>query len=689
MPVLAETSGRCWGSTSSGLGVAVRSPVLSARRALLTSLVRYGLQERGMVRRKRNPQVRLRFGTITCAGCAAERLLARECRDCGAQPRPHEVQLDLQRRERLVADFRRMRQAPLSESPPDLEALLPEYDRAMKRMRGGLADAARVDRTADSLLAAFTPLDQLVARWQEPLPRPHRNRGRIIGNALQRHAEGAEHFVEALRAPDIFAAQELERLGNDAFEESAAIVSELAYLNAAEETLSADSPAEALNKIGRSAWQLAGQESSLRDLDRALRAGAGWENAADGMGLQAHAIHNLALTVFDLESFNRILSASDAAIGPKGKSFAWSEEWRRRHARASAFLGSAGASVHQTISATGSSDLEIAHRTVEAVATLRDGVLRHALATILAGSVDEYLRLVNKNGGAVISKAALAHPDLLLNDHLTPALRNAGAHADIDVTDYGLEIDGTYFSTENFLDRFLAYLETTVAAFMGVTLAMARRGWDLDYSHYLAPRDRDAATALLLGAFGLQCESVEVSGDGVTISVNGPEPDWMLVGRALSAMYSKSTEQAAVRLTGESGEHLFITSLARFRLFTEGMESLDVRQLILRLAPIAATSNLDGACIWSEGEWFRLATVLIARGEEYALRDWVRGVREFRGYAGEAGMTRVVSVCDRAIAELRDSPPALTAYPAASIASVLIRSRSALGLSSFGCRDNQ
>lgn len=606
-----------------------------------------------MGRRKRKEGLLLQFGTITCTGCNGVRLLARECRDCGAKSKPHEVQQDLQRRERLVVEFQSKRRAPNRDTSPDLSILSVENERVTKQVLQALADASRTDRTADSLVAAFSRLDQLAANWQNPLPRPQRNRGRIIGKALQKLVEGSDHFVEALRAPDMLSAQKLELQGNKIFEEAETILRDLNRLNKADELFSEESPSETLNQIGRSARQLAGHDSSVKELDQALRSGAGWEAVSEGMGLQAHTIHLMALASFDLGSFTQILSASDAAIGTGNKEFARSEEWKRRHARAAALLGSAAASVHQGVFTNGSSDFEVAHRAVEAVATFRDGVLKHALATGLSNSMEEYLSLTQKNGGAVIGKAASSHPELLLDENLTPALRNAGAHADIDLSEHGLKIDKNYFSTDQFVDRFLAYLETTIATFVGVTLAMARLGIDLDYNQYIAPRDRDAAVALLLGSFNLHCNSIDVSDEGVTIHASGPEPDWMTLAAAISAMYSNSETRGTILVETESQEHHFVTSLDRFRSYTEGIELLDAKQTILRLTAITATSNLNGASPWSEEEWDRVTMAIIAREEGEDLRTWVRYIRELRGYAREARFANVASTCEHALAELR------------------------------------
>ncbi|NYI66093.1 hypothetical protein [Spelaeicoccus albus] len=562
------------------------------------------------------------------------------------------MQPDLQRRERVVTEFRSRRKTPNGEFP-NIHDLESTCDRATKAVLRALSGAARSDRTSDSLVAAYASLDRLVASWQNLLPRPQRNRGRIIGNALQRYSEAAEQFLEALIAPDMITAQEYERQGNQFFKEAANKLAALKQLDEVDEVFAESSPADSLNSIGRAARQLAGQESSLDELDRALRSGVGWESASEGMGLQAHAIQSLALSSFDLESFTQVLRASDAAAGLAGKKFVHSKEWKQRHARAAAFLGSAVASVHQAIFTAGGSDFEIVHRAVEAIATLRDGVLRHALATIMASSREQYLRLARKNAGAVIGKAASSIPALLLDENLTKALRDAGAHADIDLSETAVRIDDVHFSMDHFIDRFLAYLETTVATFVGVVLATARLGVEFEYNDYLAPRDRDAAVALFLGAFDLRSESVDVLDNDLIIYAQGPEPDWMPLAAALSVMYPNSITRATIRVVTRATEHSFVTSLDRFRTYTDGIETLGAKQSILGIIAIAAASRLDGDSPLSEDEWDRAAGAIIDREEGDDLRAWVRNVRALRGYAREAENAHVASACVRALADLR------------------------------------
>ena len=606
-----------------------------------------------MARRKREQGLLLQFDKISCTGCGDMRLLARECGVCGERPKNHEIQHDLQRRERLVAEFHNSRLTPDSNVAPDLNGLNSQLDRAERSVLQALAGASRFERSAEPLISAFASLDQLLASWRNKLPRPQRNRGGIIGKALERFVEGFELFVEALRARDMFAAQDLEREGNEVFSEAKIMLSDLERLNEADEVFSEQSASESLNRIGRSARQLVGLHASLKELDLVLGNGTGWGALPEGMGLQTHSIQQVALASFDLESFTQVLKEARSAVEANGKAVVSSDEWRRQHARAAAFLGSAVISVQQSIFTDGASEFEVAHRVVEAVATLRDGVLRHSLATIISASPDEYMNRSSANGGDVIKKAAAIRPKLLLDENLTPGLRNAGAHADIDLNDAGFVVDGTNFTDVEFVDRFLAYLETTVATFVGTTLAVASLGLEFDYDQYLAPRDRDTSVAFLLGLFGLRCETVTVSDCEVTIEASGPTPDWMAFSAALSAMYPSSVSGASLRVATGSDTHTFTTSLHRFRAYTDGIELLSDRQQILCLAAVTATSLLDGGSPWTRDEWIRVADAITSMHDADDLRVWVREVRELREYGREAMQAEVEERCVQALADLR------------------------------------
>lgn len=606
-----------------------------------------------MGNRKRDRGIQLSFGKTTCTKCKGERLLARNCADCGARPKDHEMQFDLQRRERIVAEFRRRREAVRPGSSVGFETLGADCDRATDAVLSALAAASREARSADELVKSFRKLDQLALDWNVQQPRPSRNRGRVVGQSLSLFVEGLEQFVEALVAPDTRMAQRLERRGNELFKEAERVQELFGVLDRAEELISGTDMIGVFNGIGIEARATTGLELSLIELDANLASGTGWEVASSGMGIQAHILQIAALSSFDIEHFTAILSSSDKATSCHGSILSESDGWRRAHARAGAFLSSALASLHHVIESTSSNEFEVVHRAVESVSTWRDGVLKHALATMMSQSVDEYEGLVSKNAGAAIKRAAIELPQLRLNESLSPEIRNAGAHAGFDLTEGGVRIGDTWFSSKEFLDKVLAYLETTVAAFAGVTLAMTRNGADLNYSEYLTPRDRDSAVALMLGMFGLELESSAIDGGSVELRASGHPTDWMALAAALSSLFPDSVSRLDFSVSTPSGDQVFETSLAVIREQSKGLTTLSTKQTALRLASMISVSSLNGESLWSPEFWTKIANQVIGRADEDNLIHWVKNVRELRASARRANEEPVVETCTNALAKLR------------------------------------
>lgn len=597
--------------------------------------------------------LQLSFGTITCERCGGERLLARECPECNARPKPHEVQYDLHRRARVIADFRKCRQGTDTSAEPNVAELQAEFDRTLKKGLKALSGASRRDRKADSLVVAFSRFDQLVTSWRNPLPRPDRNRGRIVGKALSVFAEGLECFVEAVEAPDMLTAQELEARGNQQFKRAESLLGEIDELDEAAGAFSGNSSFQVMNHFGRSLRVSVASEASLRELDAKLISEVEWDVASEGVGLQVQTVKSIALSAFDYEMFTQVLTVATTAVGAKGAALGESSEWTRCHARAAAFLASAVASVYQVVSADDTNDFEIAHKAVEAVATWRDGVLKHALATMQASSFEEYQKLIRKGGGEVIRRASLAFPELLLDENLNRSLRNAGGHAGVDVTEQGIRIGDEEFPIEIFIDRVLAYLETTVAAFFGVDLSMARLVVRYDYNNYLTPRDRDAAVSLFLGTFGLSCELMEVDGESATIRASGDEPDWLTLAAGLSAMLPSVVSWAHISVTSDGVKRKFSTSLERYRMYADDIASASLKETVLKMSAIVASSRLDGDSPWSGADWGRAVKAMVPRGEDDDLRAWVKNLRELRQNAREAEQADVVNACEYALAGLR------------------------------------
>lgn len=610
-----------------------------------------------MTKRKRRRGLLLDFRVTSCQKCQGQRLLGQSCPFCNARPLEHEMQFDLQRRVRLVASFRERRRSPKVDRSPSFDRLSYELDATLRRVLDALSDVSRSGHSPEPIVVAFASLDQLVASWQLPQPRPHRNRGRIVGESLELLSDGISKFVDALEAPDMLAAKKLERLGNEQIRQAEDVLDALRQIEDRDSLFAAASPNEALNLVVQDARQLAGHQTSLREFDRALRSGAGWNSAAEGLGITLHAVHLAALTSFDLSNFTRVLSATVEALEANHttQELFSSEEWSRRHARAAAFLGSSIASVYQETRSVDGNDFVIAHRAVEAVSTFRDGVLKHFLASLLGGPESGYVQLLTKNTGKLLRLASDKYPHLMLQENLSPELRNAGAHADIDIVDTGIQIDGAVLSQEEFLDKFLAYLEITLATFVGLLLASAGHRDERHLERYLTPRDRDAVISTFLGAFNLKLDDVVVTQSTMTVNASGSQPDWVTLAGGLSSIPSGDASELSICVSTELGDQVFRASLGKLREGADDLGELGLKATILRMAEIVAGCRLNGRSPWSDSEWEGFSRTVLERDREEDLGTWVKNLRRMRDAAREAGIHPVVDRCEQAIAMVRNS----------------------------------
>lgn len=190
-----------------------------------------------MRRRRDNKALALRFSVTTCSRCSAERLRARACDECGARPEAHEVQIDLQRRERLIRAFRDRRLAPESGNRLDPSTLNERFSHAHTQAVRALSSAAMGGEDPATMVNAFAVLDQLVADAQRLWPRPGTNRGRHLASSLGLFAEGMELRIDAIVAPTIHAVQDLDRRANAKIDEASRHLDRLTELDQAESEL--------------------------------------------------------------------------------------------------------------------------------------------------------------------------------------------------------------------------------------------------------------------------------------------------------------------------------------------------------------------------------------------------------------------------------------------------------------------
>ncbi|NCD20947.1 MAG: hypothetical protein EOL89_13385 [Actinobacteria bacterium] len=407
-----------------------------------------------MSKSKQARKISLQFSVKDCSRCGGQRLKGSACPDCGEIAEPHEIQLDLDRRRRVVRAFKQARldvAAPHRSSASE-DGLL----EAMASVQRAVATTSRSGSEPEVLLAAFAELDSAVAAWNQPQPRPGRNRARAIGQGARLLQQGWLLFVEALAAPTIHDAQELAQRGQELLDEAASALDILKEGERFERLSEAGDLKKVFAALGADAARLIGAPETLTTLDRKLA----WIYGRDplpptGAGVQLHLYRCIAVASLDIEVFGEIARETEtiALNGPVVAEICRTAPWQREHDRVTALLSAAGQGVLHSQQEDGT-DLEVVKALLEVVMTCRDGIIRHVLATLHSGSEAEYVRLVRGSAGGLIKTSVDRFRGLHLDDGLSPAIRNAGAHLDFDIDDDGLVlISGDRHSAEEVLDK--------------------------------------------------------------------------------------------------------------------------------------------------------------------------------------------------------------------------------------------
>lgn len=593
------------------------------------------------------------------------------------RPKPHEIQPDLERRRRLVTEFRSA--TPVHHQVPD------DFDEALNEipdvLDGAMRTLARVSRSGNSahdLIRSFGLLDSYVAKWTRLQPRPLRNKARTLGRSLVQLRAGLDDAVEALRAPTMHEAQRLEGTGQAltaAAEESWSVLREILEY----EELGALPPAEYFNSLGARAREATGS-SSLEDLDRHLKVLYGREPAGDtsGLGLQLHMLRVVIITLLDSESCMAVAHTTEKLLSDGGWTSAVlaSDAWHKEHGRVTALLSASLFALRNLDRAT---DLEAVKYSLDLVVTCRDGIIRHALATLRASAVQDYTKLVRKSAGSLIKTCSEAYPALKLNENLSPTLRNAGAHSDYDYDAdscrvvVGLGGAAQVMLTEDeFINDVLAYLEQGVALLLGLTGALDRAGVEASISPYLSERDRMAAIEVMVGAMGVETSGLDLTPEGLTFVGKGDVATFMTIAAGVTAIVADDVSQMVGTYRGNDEKAVECRAeLDAYRRF-QARTAVSIQDTIMNCAEVVSATSIGGASPWSLDEWSGAGLKLIERLPTDTLGSIVRRIRAFQKLALAGGAEEVASTCGLILTELRrglaplygaPAPPALAGMP--------------------------
>jgi len=615
-----------------------------------------------MSRSKQARKISLQFSVKDCSRCGGQRLKGSACPDCGELAEPHEIQLDLDRRRRVVRAFKQARvvvAAPHRSSATEKDLL-----EALASVQRAVASISRSGSKPDVLLAAFAELDSAVAAWNQPQPRPGRNRARAIGRGARLLQQGWLLFVEALAAPTILDAQELAQRGQALLDEAASALDILKEGERFERLGEAGDLRKVFAALGADAARLIGEPETLTALDSKLSQIYGRDPSPTGAGVQLHLYRYIAVTSLDLEIFGEIARETEtiALNGPAVAEICRTAPWQREHDRVTALLSAAGQGVLHSQQEDGT-DLEVVKALLEVVVTCRDGIIRHVLATLRSRSEAEYRRLIRISAGGLINTSANQFHGLHLDDGLSPAVRNAGAHLDFDIDDEGLVlIGGERFRAEALLDRVLAYLEVAMGMAMGLSLALGQLNVDIASSRHSSRRDREAAINLFLGTIGVTNIEVEHSDDVLRVAGSATRDlDWMSTIAGLTPILKPSVAAVIGKIAVGEDRVLLEANLSAYRNFASRHRNED--DLMVDLAEVVAATTVSGASLWSAQQWVVAAAKASEEVDGETLANRVRRIRRLREYAQGVGMVEAVTFCSGTLDVIRkptvESPTAI------------------------------
>lgn len=615
-----------------------------------------------MSKAKRQTAMNLQFATLPCRRCGGQRLAKQPCPDCGERPQVHEAQPDLDRRTRLVKAFLARRSQPGPETP-DWDSLGQDIMGAITGVQHALARAAKSGESPECLLSAFKRLDGLVAAWNRPMLRPQRNRGRAIGRGVTSVRQGLELFVEALRAPTMLAAQNLEQRGQTLIDDGTTALGFLEESNRFQAISELGTTPEIFVALGADARSLAGDdEQSIETIDRRLLQAYGHDAiATPGMGLQIHLIRYLTVSLLDVEQCEAVAAEMEGQMlaSPFRAELCRTQAWQKENGRVTALLSAATYAAAQCLEQD-SSDLEVVNAWMDVVIKCRDGLIRHALATLGGTSETEYTKLIRTPAGRLIKDAAQQFPALRLNEGLSPTIRNAAAHLDYDV-DNGHVItsangQNVTFEPEEFTDEVLSYLEVTVGLALGLTTALARLEVDVQLSRHLSQRDREGAIRLFLGAMGMVRVMLTYADGALRIMGEGTEVNWLGLVAGLSELLDQDIQGIRANVRGTGRETSYEAELDAYRAI-RAKTTRKEQDLVIDLAGVVAATSVNGASPWSEDQWAGAAIQVVEERSDDSLASRVRRIRRFRGYAESAGMDKVAATCTSILVAIRQPRP--------------------------------
>lgn len=598
--------------------------------------------------------MRLKWSLRTCARCGGERVAKRSCPECGTPAAPHEIQPDLDRRTKVVSEFRAGRREVSSTSFP--HDLVTAVDTATDAVLSALADAAQWDRHADGLINAFELLDQLVADTSRLRPRPHRNRGRREHQAVLRLRMGFEQFLDALTSATPLDAQRQEAVGQRYLDSASEVLAEVNRHDDLSEQLQERPLMEVL---GGDHGVTAGE--SFTDMVAGLGPKLGL--TGDDIGLQI-AIDAVDVATAALDRV-RVLEVSDYVAGLlKDRSEVLEDHDWRTELLAAILTVDSRANTFVQVTESDEHDLIVVQKALDLMVTVRERGLRAGVAALLvAGGHASFEELSVQSVGPML-KAGERHLPGLRLDQLSRAVRDAGAHQDFQMDREAVLLDRgrSRFTVDEFIDQVLAGLELHQGIMRGIYVAMTESGVGLPSRAELSSRERLDVVRYMLAAAGVR--DVDMSYDGPTVKITGRGDSlpWASVVAGIADILPKDVEMVALELTGDRQTLHGTAQLDAYRQLQPGDDPTRSDTELLRFLRATSVTRFAGQTPLEAQVWINIATHMSNERDGDSLADRVRRVISIRDVAREAAVD--TAAIETLLAGLRSlgAPPTAGAH---------------------------
>ncbi|MDQ0647308.1 hypothetical protein QFZ53_001504 [Microbacterium natoriense] len=629
-------------------------------------------------------ELTLAFQKTTCDRCGGDRLYSEQCTACGRKPHFAETQPQVQRRHRTVQLFREQRDT-VEASWEDAEQLLRDAGTMIDTLAVALEGVANGGEDPAPLIEAFYDLDKTVAAWSQPHPRPRRNRARTIGRALERLRDASETFTEALTAPTAHLAQELARRGQEAFAAASEHLGRLSEYNKYT-AFDANDAGSLITKIMESTRDEL-HDPTLTELDAALRQRHRLSTtASSGAGIELDLYRPAIVLALDEERVDLVVPSVERAFTSELMiGMVANAEWAEEHGRVTALLSMALTTAFVDLEER--SDLQTADRLLDVVLKLKEGHVRHLLATMLHLRGGSYAALRKKPTGAIFKEAESRFPELQLGG-LNRVLRNAAGHSDFNVDDSGVTVrDNGVLVTlpvSEFLNDVLVYFELSIMLQVGIVRACAELDIGLPASRHTSNSDRRTAIIAIASAIGWKEVQVTELLPVCRMSARATTTQFIHAGYALARVLPDDTESLHVVLHDEDGVHQGVVDIL-------GMKGADLSGNVLtvegalQMARVAASHRVDGASAMSPQEWAALAHA-IALDSSTSVIGRLRGLRALRETAAEFAMLGLEAVVGSLATRLRGEVGTPRMVPSAPSGTAFAReaNQRPLGAGHFG-----